>query len=546
VQPQSNAHAIVPMDVAIAEDIVIGGGRGWRHAAGWFSRIRARFSGSSSFARFDDNDDAARSGGGLAADANGSGGQAGFGRDVLNFVDDFRCSLQFGGMYRLRVFSSQWLDYCMFCLKSWPCMCMDIVIDIDWCGCAERCSSMLKTAMQYLLFALFCLGCFVFFFLPFFFLIPVQHTSSHSGPSFIQGNCSSPRNRCHMTSRCEMQGSDSYTCSCPSWLIGSGFDDDPCICYRSFFPVPDFAREICVTQMSHLTLGWWVFFMYGTGFCALLGLLGIFLLFIPRSYDMNEWKDCSPCFLFLAAVAVCMIVPVALVGMGQPQPVSLCGGTLCTGFGQQCINNVCEIVCPPHMHAVAGVCVAGDVGNCSSAATQALCDRGARCMQLDAQHFACQCPNFFWDHTLGFNDYTYACVRGNLTCAYQAGHVMGYADSPCQCQTDNRWGNKWIPDYERRVCVDKLLRVEFWDYVTFNWLVGFADIVFLLFLCGYSTCGEGKNPWVYGIIICSLALFHGLVFGLGLGPLPKTACGSSPLDFHLCAANQQCVDNNCV
>jgi hypothetical protein len=353
-----------------------------------------------------------------------------------------------------------------------------------------------------------------------------------------------------------MLSSDTYSCSCPSWLIGSGYDDDPCICYRSFFPVPDFEREICVTHMSHLTLCWWVAFMYGTNACVLLGLFGI-LWYLFLDSDPSSWQCLFS--IFIIVLSLCMIIPVALVGMGQPQPGSLCGGTLCSP-GYSCINDGCAldecapglhldggICCPAHMHAVDGVCIAGDLGDCKSAATQARCDRGAKCVQLDAGHFGCQCPNFFWDYSSGLrNDFLHAC-NSNLTCAIERDMVMGYADSPCRCRTINGWGNKWIPDYERRVCVDKLLRLEFWDYVKFNWLLGTADILIILCSICYECLSRGDNhKVVFSIIVGICSLFHGLVFGLGLGPPLKSACGSSPLDFTLCGANQRCVDNVCV
>jgi hypothetical protein len=555
-------HAIVPMDVARSDDVVIGGeGSSRCHAAGWLAGLQKCFGSHSSFVRFDDLDDGGGSGvggrsehGAAAAHANSIGGQAGLWRDTLNFCDDFRCSRQLGSLYRPRLFSNRCWDIFSFCFTKWPCICFncfealwDGAKSCDWCGC-------LRASFEKMFIFLIFFGAVVFFFLPFFFLIPVQQTGSHSGPSIIQGNCSSPQSRCDIASQCEMQSSDTYSCSCPSWLIGSGFDDDPCICYRSFFPVPDFQRELCVTRSSHLTLGWWVAFMYGTTACVLLGLFGVgSYIFIDRG--VPKWLYHFS--IFLLVLSLCMIIPVALVGMGQPQPGSLCGGTLCSS-GYSCVNDACVrdvcapgfhldggVCCPEHTHAVAGVCIAGDVGDCKSAVTQARCDRSAKCVQLDANHFGCQCPNFFWDYSSGgSNNYLHAC-NSNLTCAIEQGMVMGYTDSPCQCHTAHGWGNRWIPDYERRVCVDKLLRLEFWDYVTFNWLVGTADIFIILFSLGYSCCGE--NPKVtYSIIASICALFHGLVIGLGLGPPVKTACGASPLDFKLCGASQQCVNNVCV
>ena len=419
-------------------------------------------------------------------------------------------------------------------------------------------------------------GAGIFLFLPFFFLIPVQDTGNHVGPTVIQGNCSTPRNRCDIASQCEMQSSDTYSCSCPNWLTGSGFDDDPCICHYSFFPVPDFTREICVTRSSHLTLGWWVAFMYGTNACLLLGFFCLSSLRLEGSSDRNCHNDDNiamsfVCSIFCLVLALCMIIPVALVGMGQPEPGSLCGGIKCS-VGYTCIDNACVLAdcspgshmdggrcCPDHTHAVDGVCVAGDIGDCKSAATLAQCDRGAHCVQLDEKHFGCQCPNFMWDwyddgsdvHHDKSNSYLHAC-NTNFSCAIEKGMVMGYADNPCRCRTFSRWGNQFVPDYERKVCVDKLLRLKFWDWITFNWLVGTADIFIIvysiIFVC--NCCCENSKAKTrvvcISIVVSICALFHGLVFGLGLGPAIKTSCGSSALDFKLCGANQRCVNNSCV
>jgi hypothetical protein len=147
----------------------------------------------------------------------------------------------------------------------------------------------------------------------------------------------------------------------------------------------------------------------------------------------------------------------------------------------------------------------------------------------------------------------YAC-NTNFSCAIEKGMVMGYVDNPCRCRTFSRWGNQFVPDYERKVCVDKQLRLKFWDWITFNWLVGTADIFIIVYTiifacncCCEQTCSKSKTRVVcISIVVSICALFHGLVFGLGLGPAIKTACGSSALDFKLCGADQQCVNNSCV
>ncbi len=62
------------------------------------------------------------------------------------------------------------------------------------------------------------------------------------------------------------------------------------------------------------------------------------------------------------------------------------------------------------------------------------------------------------------------------------------------------WGNQWISDYERFV-------LEFRDYVTFNWLVGTADIFIILFPLSYACCGDKPdNPKVvYRLSAATLA-----------------------------------------
>ncbi len=136
-----------------------------------------------------------------------------------------------------------------------------------------------------------------------------------------------------------------------------------------------------------------------------------------------------------------------------------------------------------------GVCVAGDIGDCKSTATLAQCDRGVHCVQLDEKQFGCQCPNFMWDwYDDGsdvYHDKSNTCLHAcntNFSCAFKKGMVMGYADNRCRCRTFSRWGNQFVPDYERKVCVDNLLRLKFWDSITFNWLVGTADIFIIVFL----------------------------------------------------------------
>ena len=537
LQPLPNAHVIVAMDVAGADDVVHGSGRSTSRVVEWFRRMS--FGGHGRFVRFNDDDGSGsvssgsgnrnrdgvqvsssssnrgnRDRDGVQANVN-DGVFSGVRRMWSNFVDDFRCSRQLGSLYRLRA-----LFPIMFFL--------------------QRCLNFLRRSV-FTENCLFVSNLLLIIVLPFLFLIPVQHTNGHEGPSVIPGDCSSLHNRCHIASRCEMVSSypnPTHTCSCPSWLIGSGFDDDPCICQRRFFPIPDFGRDSCVTQMSHLTLGFWVLFMYGMG---TLVAVGIWLLF--GGYPLS-------CFsvLFLG-LALGFMIPVALQGFGQPEPVRLCGGELCSSW-QQCIDNACVTQCPPVMRARGSECIAGGVGNCSSAATQALCDTSAMCVQLEEGAFACKCPDFLSENSV----LDIRCIR-NVSCAYERRMFMGSQGSPCQCLTNRPWNNKWIPDFERLQCVDMLLRLNWSDYITFNILVGIADILLIFYLCFFLDLVYYDEIYVekltsyiiFTSVITAYALFHGIAFGLGLNPVvPKVACGSSPLDFHLCPANQQCNQDTCV
>ena len=188
-------HTIVPMDVAPSHDVVIDREAGRRHGTGCLAALQTCFGAHASFVRFEDVDGGAghsRGDGGAAAHMNGSGGAAIFWSDLLNFCDDFRCSRQLGSLYRLRMFSNRCWDIFSFCFVMWPCVCgaglmslWDEASTCDWYGC-------FMASFEKLLLFLIAVGEVVFFFLPFFFLIPVQQTGSHIGASVIQGNCSSP------------------------------------------------------------------------------------------------------------------------------------------------------------------------------------------------------------------------------------------------------------------------------------------------------------------------------------------------------------------
>ena len=106
--------------------------------------------------------------------------------------------------------------------------------------------------------------------------LPTSTPNGHTGSSIIEGSCSN-RTRCDASASCDTLSPSSYTCSCPNWLVGSGFDDDPCICLRSVLPVPDFNRNRCVTRTSHFTMPGLIGFIVGMTIFFMIAMLAVVL-----------------------------------------------------------------------------------------------------------------------------------------------------------------------------------------------------------------------------------------------------------------------------
>ena len=107
-------------------------------------------------------------------------------------------------------------------------------------------------------------------------ILPTSTPSGHNGSSIIEGSCSN-RTRCDASASCDTLSPSSYTCSCPNWLVGSGFDDDPCICLRSVLPIPDFNRNRCVTRTSHFTMPGLIGFIVGMTIFFMIAMLAVVL-----------------------------------------------------------------------------------------------------------------------------------------------------------------------------------------------------------------------------------------------------------------------------
>jgi hypothetical protein len=74
-------------------------------------------------------------------------------------------------------------------------------------------------------------------------------------PSFL-GSCSDKVTKCDVGAICTaLVAGTSYSCSCPSWMSGSGDVGSPCRCSLSDYSVPDFERGVCVTRASSMSQG---------------------------------------------------------------------------------------------------------------------------------------------------------------------------------------------------------------------------------------------------------------------------------------------------
>jgi len=204
----------------------------------------------------------------------------------------------------------------------------------------------------------------------------------HAGPTAIEGNCNN-HTRCHVTATCNVVSSSSYTCSCPSWLVGSGFDDDPCICRSAVFKTPDFVRSRCVTSVSHFDMAGLLCFIFG---------MTLFLIFIIITIALQQ----GACAFVLFAVW-CMLVAAAAEGDFTENVDHLCGlssfdADVC-GRGRFCVNNACS-TCPyPDLQSwddISGKCIYGKAGNCTAHSCDSL--PGSVCVpkqNLFVQYHAC-------------------------------------------------------------------------------------------------------------------------------------------------------------
>jgi hypothetical protein len=183
-------------------------------------------------------------------------------------------------------------------------------------------------------------------------ILPNTTPNGHTGSDIVEGSCNN-LTRCHASALCHTLSPSSYTCTCPSWLIGSGFDDDPCICQRSGLPVPDFSRRVCVTALSYFTVAGLIVFIVGmTSLCVLSILVWVHAC----------GKNGAIGLLFLPLV----LIVLAVVGQLNPYPNPVCGqssfgaqvceaGTICSDDGT-CVN------CAQGSTWVNGRCREGDKG----------------------------------------------------------------------------------------------------------------------------------------------------------------------------------------
>ena len=213
-------------------------------------------------------------------------------------------------------------------------------------------------------------------------ILPTSTPNGHTGSDIVEGSCNN-RTRCHASALCRTLSPSSYTCSCPSWLIGSGFDDDPCICQRSGLPVPDFSRGVCVTAISYFTVAGLIVFIVGMTSCCMLSI------FIWDACGKDG--GCAIGLLFLPL----LLTTLALVGQFNPYPNPVCGqssfaaqvceaGTICSDDGA-CVN------CAQGTTWVNGGCSEGASGTCNAESCDSMPQ--STCVQLrfsDTPEYACK------------------------------------------------------------------------------------------------------------------------------------------------------------
>jgi hypothetical protein len=202
--------------------------------------------------------------------------------------------------------------------------------------------------------------------------IPWVNPKGHTGPTVIEGSCNN-RTRCDVTASCNVVSPSSYTCSCPEWLVGSGFDDDPCICRSAILSTPDFGRSICVTPLSHFTMPGLLGFIFGMTLFLIFALLGAAI------------GQVQVFFIWL------LLVLFAASGRLNPSiqdpfcGVSSFDAQVCLK-GQFCVDNACSWCAAPDRQSwdeVSGKCIDGVAGNCTAHSCASL--PGSTCIQKQNQ-----------------------------------------------------------------------------------------------------------------------------------------------------------------
>jgi hypothetical protein len=181
--------------------------------------------------------------------------------------------------------------------------------------------------------------------------LPSSTPNGHNGDTVIQGGCND-RTRCDKSAICVTLSPSTYTCSCPSWLIGTGFDDDPCICKQIVLSVPDFSRNVCVTKGSHFTIAGLVGFIVGMTILFVFGCVGA-MAGMPHVLGLGI-----------------LLVLLGSAGIMTPHPSSICGqssfGAQVCETGTNCVDGAC-VKCPQGQtyRDRDGSCIAGATGRCT-------------------------------------------------------------------------------------------------------------------------------------------------------------------------------------
>jgi hypothetical protein len=324
----------------------------------------------------------------------------------------------------------------------------------------------------------------------------------------LKGSCIATSNACDVKASCTSIPSGGYSCSCPSWMSGSGYKSSPCSCPLSDYPVPDFERGVCVTSKSHMSQGQVAGVAVGVLVCFLVPFL------FCRCED-NGWGYRLICY-----VAYGLIFGLVF-GLGSskffPVPKTACGFSdgsysLCD-LNAQCVDGAC--VCDSGLIGDGVTCAAGLKGSCI--ATSNACDVKASCTSIPSGGYSCSCPSW---------------MSGS-----------GYKSSPCSCPLSDYP----VPDFERGVCVTSKSHMSQGQVAGVAVGVAFCGGILLLYFCA-SLFDRSVCAYFLGFLLFFGPLF-GLVFGLGSSkyfPVPKAACGNSSASFKLCDFNAECIDSTCV